>query len=318
MNRNISERIKEVSGIQVKEIGAILDATPNAVYSEEMSGRTVFVAMIDGEQIAFSIDGTGEEKIAIAKLVQEIIRNMDGYSSRSGAADPVREFLLGHARSPMVRVGKRDYCVLAVYSPTKSRDVYEHFSVMAGGDDLVADMSGGVVAFCKRFDGDDYNSAGEFAYYLYENLMEEIDGSIKFGVGGIARGISELPTYYGYADSALKSGTQFDPNNSIYSYKEYALISLLSGLPTDVKEKYVKTALEREFRAVLADEELMLAADAFITHSLNIADASRSLFLHRNTLIYRINKIEKLTGLNIRNFNDAMAFRAAYLISKTL
>ena len=62
----------------------------------------------------------------------------------------------------------------------------------------------------------------------------------------------------------------------------------------------------------------MTAADAFIKHSLNISEASRSMYVHRNTLIYRLDKIERVTGLNIRNFNDAMTFRIAYMISKLI
>ena len=69
---------------------------------------------------------------------------------------------------------------------------------------------------------------------------------------------------------------------------------------------------------MLSDEELMAAADAFIKHSLNISEASRSMYVHRNTIIYRLDKIEKLTGLNIRSFNDAMTFRVACLVYKML
>ncbi len=76
--------------------------------------------------------------------------------------------------------------------------------------------------------------------------------------------------------------------------------------------------LDKNYREVLADEELMTAADAFIKHSLNISEASRSMYVHRNTLIYRLDKIERVTGLNIRNFNDAMTFRIAYMISKLI
>ncbi len=93
---------------------------------------------------------------------------------------------------------------------------------------------------------------------------------------------------------------------------------ILSELPQSETEKYIKTVLDKNYREVLADEELMTAADAFIKHSLNISEASRSMYVHRNTLIYRLDKIERITGLNIRNFNDAMTFRIAYMISKLI
>ena len=164
----------------------------------------------------------------------------------------------------------------------------------------------------------DYQSAGEFASVLKENLTEEIKGNVKIGVGGVAHGASELPQYYAYAKSALINGAEYDPKSDIYSYKEYALIKALSELPEATKEKYVKTVLDRNYRDVTADEELMAAADAFLQYSLNISEASRNMYVHRNTLIYRLDKLEKLTGLNIRNFADAVTFRTACLIHKML
>lgn len=71
--------------------------------------------------------------------------------------------------------------------------------------------------------------------------------------------------------------------------------------------------LEKNILEVLKDDELYVCVDAFFRNDLNLAETSRNAFLHRNTLLYRIEKIQKLTGLNIRKFDDAMLF---YLFCK--
>ena len=308
---NAVEMLKRVSGITA-EISAPTPDTPigGINIGEENSGFIVN----DGESTVYiTLPVTDTATVALAREYVLSVLNA------KVEVDPVRAFLEGGAVSPSVRIGKTDYYVFAVHCTARIKRVYEYLAAMASSDDFVAIMSDTITAFCKKAEEDnDYRSAGEFAVVLQENLSEEIDGKIKIGVGGVAHGTAELPTYYSYARSALVSGAEFDPNSDIYSYKEYALIKALSELPLSTRDSYIKTVLDRNFREVLGDEELMTAADAFIKHSLNISEASRSMYVHRNTLIYRIDKIEKITGLNIRNFNDAMTFRTAYLISKML
>lgn len=304
------ELLREVSGIAATEIDTPCDMPDSGILIGE--AQSVFT-VTDGDTLAaFSVETADRATVALAReYVISAISRTD--------TDPIRSFLDGGNPPPNVHVGKADYYVFAVFCAARSKRVYEYLLAMSTSEDFVAVMNDNITAFCKKADDDnDYQSAGEFAAVLHENLSEEIEGKIKIGVGGVAHGASELPLYYSHARSALVGGAEFDPNNDIYSYKEYALIKALSELPTGTKEKYVKTVLDRNFRAVLEDEELMSAADAFIKHSLNISEASRSMYVHRNTLIYRLDKIEKMTGLNIRNFNDTMTFRTAYLISKML
>ena len=311
----ITERLKSF-GLDVAFEEASDCTRRGDVYSD--GGRTYFAVPYGGEAYAFSIDGDGDTARVAAALARECAV---AELAKSGAVDPVRAFLSGDGDTAAVgvRVGKFDYYVFALYGENGATAVRDYISAMSGADDLVADMSNGIIAFCKKVDNDsDYQSAGELAVVLSENLAEEIKEKIRIGVGGVAHGTAELPRYYAYAKSALVRGAEFDPKSDIYSYKEYALIKTLSELSSKDMDKFVKTVLDKNYRAVLDDEELMTAADAFIKHSLNISEASRNMYVHRNTLIYRLDKIEKLTGLNIRNFNDAMTFRVACLIDKIM
>ena len=106
------------------------------------------------------------------------------------------------------------------------------------------------------------------------------------------------------------------PNEKVYSYKEFIMIKMLSDIPLESLSKYLDTLLDRDSSEILDDPELMNTAEEFLKNSLNISETSRSMYMHRNTLIYRLDKIEKATGLNLRHFNDAVAFRLLTVLNK--
>ena len=71
-------------------------------------------------------------------------------------------------------------------------------------------------------------------------------------------------------------------------------------------------------KEIFTDKEMTDTAEEFLDSSLNVSETARKLYLHRNTLIYRLDKIEKETGLNIRKFSDAITFRLITILLKTL
>ena len=314
----IISRLFKTTGLELRS--ADERSVAGDVDVDEKSGVTSFKVEYGSKTYAFAFDGAGKEAAVTAALAREFI--LSALIKYSNVDEPIRAFLDGTGDVPPgVHVGKSDFYVFAVFGGSRHKEVGEYISAMTMPGDFCADMGDSVTAFCKKADSDsDYRSAGEFALVLKENLSEEMVGgsNVKIGVGGAAHGVSELPLYYSYARSALVGGAEFDPSGDVYSYKEYALVRILSDLSPVVAEKYVKTVLDKNFKQITGDEELMTAADAFFKCSLNISEASRYMYVHRNTLIYRLDKIERLTGLNIRNFNDAMTFRVACLISKML
>ena len=80
-----------------------------------------------------------------------------------------------------------------------------------------------------------------------------------------------------------------------------------------MEQFYVESADE-----VFEDKDMMETAERFLENSLNISETSRDLFMHRNTLMYRLDKIERITGLNIRKFSDAVTFRVITILYKLL
>ena len=93
-----------------------------------------------------------------------------------------------------------------------------------------------------------------------------------------------------------------------------ALDEAASFIPAKQAEKLASFCDFKGLKKVFADAELMRTAECFIENSLNISAAARALYMHRNTMMYRLNKIERLTGLDVRSFYDAAAFRVLYRV----
>ena len=112
----------------------------------------------------------------------------------------------------------------------------------------------------------------------------------------------------GNLDSRLKNQKKQDSN--FVKLSKAMLNCLSSDEQASISEKF----LTPEIVSVMQDKELIDCINAFFANNLNISETSRNAFLHRNTLLYRIEKISRVTGLNIRNFDDAMTFKMLLII----
>jgi carbohydrate diacid regulator len=107
-----------------------------------------------------------------------------------------------------------------------------------------------------------------------------------------------------------------DSKGDVHSFKEYILIKMLEDLPKYKLNESLEMLLDTGAKEIFSDGEMINTAEEFLENSLNVSETSRKLYLHRNTLTYRLDKIEKATGLNIRKFSDAVTFRLITILSR--
>ena len=116
----------------------------------------------------------------------------------------------------------------------------------------------------------------------------------------------------------MKYAEIFSGGEGVHSYKEYMLVKMLEEVPKERLSEFMSDVTDEQIKEVFDDEEMLLTAEKFLSSSLNVSETSRSLYMHRNTLLYRLDKIEKATGLNIRLFPDAVTFRILTVLYKLL
>ncbi len=175
-----------------------------------------------------------------------------------------------------------------------------------------------LVKFVAEAQKEEYRSSVDYAEFLAQSLKEELGLDVLVGVGPTVRELKDIAASYAQADNALRYADVFNIQGSVHSYREFILVKMLEDVPEIKLAQYFAEITDEHCKEVFDDEEMLATAEAFLQSSLNVSETSRNLYMHRNTLLYRLDKIEKATGLNIRQFSDAISFRVLTVLNKLL
>ena len=148
----------------------------------------------------------------------------------------------------------------------------------------------------------------DFAAAVIDTINTETGIILKAGIGRYVNNLSDLSASYNEAVSALNTGELFHLSESVFSYNSLKVERIVEMIPTE-KENILKSEyLSAGLKKALTDE-MLNTVRTFFKNDLNISTTSRELFIHRNTLIYRLDKIKKEIGLDVRKFQDALVFK---------
>ena len=163
-----------------------------------------------------------------------------------------------------------------------------------------------------------YQSPTEYAESLLKSVENELGYPIDVAVGAEVSSFLEVSTSYKQALSAMRMQENLEIKGEVYSFKGMFLSKILEEMPKHKIEEYIRTLVDDNAKTIFTDSEMILTAEEFLKNDLNFSETSRKLYLHRNTLVYRLDKIQKATGLDIRKFSDAVTFRLITLLYKTI
>lgn len=152
---------------------------------------------------------------------------------------------------------------------------------------------------------------------IVDTLGSEFYTRATVGIGTRVVGLKELARSFKEAQIALEVGKVFDHEQSIISYDRLGIARLIYQLPTTMCETFLNEIF-RQGSIESLDHETLFTIHRFFENNLNVSETSRKLFVHRNTLVYRLEKIKKLTGLDLREFDHAIVFKIALMVKKYL
>ena len=157
----------------------------------------------------------------------------------------------------------------------------------------------------------------EIATKVEETILTELSIKTVIGVGTLARHLRELADRYKEAQVAIEVGKVFDTEKTIIHYEHLGIGRLIYQLPITLCEMFLSEIFKKSPIDSL-DPETLYTINRFFENNLNVSETSRKLFVHRNTLVYRLEKIKKLTGLDLREFDHAIVFKVALMVKKYL
>lgn len=157
----------------------------------------------------------------------------------------------------------------------------------------------------------------KLARSIVDTLNGEFYTKVVVGIGKAVVGIKEITRSFREAQSAIEIGKVFDTEKPIVSYDNLGIARLIYQLPPTLCEMYLREIFKRGSIDSL-EYETLFTIQRFFENNLNVSETARNLFVHRNTLVYRLEKIKKITGLDLREFEQAMVFKVALMVKKYL
>ena len=298
------------------------------IYLDQENNCTLFPFLFKGENLIGKIEGTMESNRAIAFLFKSLAENSLSTELKLDKSEFLRRVIFGEIGYSQYRRYAQKFqvpetpCLVMLISLSQAVKFEDLAEVIASygdrGLDFALKLKDGECAFIKFIDEDskDYTSATEYGEYLSCLIYEELGETPSISIGGIVKNPFELSTSYSQAVSALRMGETLGVKGGIHSYSEYALVKILEDMPKYKLNEYIAILAQERSAEIFADKEITETAEAFLENNLNVSETARILYLHRNTLTYRLDKIQKYTGLDLRKFSDAITFRLMTILFK--
>lgn len=210
--------------------------------------------------------------------------------------------------------------VVFIIEPKRQRDdmVFEILNDMYADspNDMVTSVDENRIVLIKTLEADeDYEQIQETARGIVDALMSEAMVDVRVSCGTIIDELKDVSKSYKEANMALDVGRIFYKERNVLAYNDLGIGRLIHQLPVSLCEMFLKEVFRGNALEQI-DDETLLTVNTFFENNLNISETARQMYLHRNTLSYRLDKIMKLTGLDVKRFDDALTFKIALMVSE--
>lgn len=225
-------------------------------------------------------------------------------------------------RAKELHIANTAYRVVFLIKIQKTKEIYSHEVIQSlfpnRAKDFVVILDDESIVLVKELKNDDDSKEIErTSRSIIDTLNTESMVNAVIGIGTIVDSIRDIARSFKEAQTAIEVGGIFDSDRSIISYNKLGIGRLIYQLPTTLCKLFLKEVFADGTYESL-DAETLLTIQKFFDNNLNVSETSRQLYVHRNTLVYRLDKIEKITGLDLRKFDDAIIFKVSMLVKKYL
>ncbi len=306
------------------ELAYTSDAITSGGFTYKLIGtspKADYIVFVEGE------DKSAEKYTALLSIALANIKNL--YDEKYDKSSFIKNIILDnilpsdiyikskelHFNNDVVRIvllikffGKNDiipFDIVQNMFPDNNKD----YVISVGENDIV------LVKEMKP--GFDMKEIERLAKSISDTIGTEFYTKVAIGIGTAVDNIKDLARSYKEAQVALEVGKVFDTEKNIISYENLGIGRLIYQLPTTLCEMFLQEVFKRGSLESL-DRETLQTIQCFFENNLNVSETSRKLFVHRNTLVYRLEKIRKLTGLDLREFEHAITFKVALMVKKYL
>lgn len=271
--------------------------------------------------------GSGESTSTIGELAVCQIRSLiEAYSEKNDKNAFMQKLLLGsysevEAFNRAKKLHISSSCQRAVFLVETRQAGDEHALTMirnifsARTHDFITSVDDrGIIIVRELVSTETYENLEATAHMLVDMLGAEAMTQAWVAYSNVANGLRDLANAYKEARMALEIGKIFYSERNVFGYRKLGIGRLIYQLPEEVCEMFIEEIFDGESLEMIDGETLNIIR-TFFENNLNLSETSRQLYVHRNTLVYRFEKIQKRFGLDLRSFEDALTFKIAMLVS---
>lgn len=185
-------------------------------------------------------------------------------------------------------------------------------------NDFAIHITNNDIAILKQIEPSTSNDdITKISIFIKDFLKSETAVSSIIGIGSVAHNIADISKSYKEARLSIDVNSIFNPDYDVVDFKKLGIGRLVYQLPVALCEMFLSEVFKLGTIEAL-DGEILVTIKVFFENSLNVSETARKLFVHRNTLVYRLDKIHKITGLDLREFDDAIVFKLALMVRRYL
>lgn len=343
--QNTIERLKAIARVELcimdidgKEVAATvsmyecekpaMEFAQSPADSQEIQGYQYF-KIYDEQQLEYILiaGGSGEDVYMVGKMVAFQIQNLlVAYKERFDKDNFIKNLLLDNlllvdiysrAKKLHIQADVRRVVMIVETDSTKDCNVLE--VVRSGNtnsrDFITAVDENNVIVVRDLSEGDSPAEIDRGATGLESFLVKEGMKNVRVAYGTVVKEIKDVSRSYKEARMALDVGKIFFSDRNVVAYSELGIGRLIYQLPIPLCRMFIREIFGGKSPDDF-DEETLTTINKFFENSLNVSETSRQLFIHRNTLVYRLDKLQKATGLDLRVFEDAITFKIALMVVK--
>ena len=297
--------------------------------SQEIQGYQYF-KIYDEQQLEYILiaGGSGEDVYMVGKMVAFQIQNLlVAYKERFDKDNFIKNLLLDnlllvdiYSRAKKLHIQTDVSRVVLIVESENGKDnnalelSRTHFGSNSK-DFITAVDENNVIVVKDLSESEAPKEIDKAARALEAYLLKEGVKNVHIAYGTVVREIKEVSRSYKEAKMALDVGKIFFDERDVIAYSELGIGRLIYQLPIPLCKMFIKEIFGGKSPDDF-DEETLTTIHKFFENSLNVSETSRQLFIHRNTLVYRLDKLQKSTGLDLRVFEDAITFKIALMVVK--
>ncbi len=307
-----------------EEVVAFVDSPAD---SQVVQGNQFF-KIFDEHQLEYILlaNGGSDDVYMVGKIVTFQIQNLlIAYKERFDKDNFVKNLLLDNLllvdiynRAKKLHIDTEVRRVIFIIETKHEKDsnALDNVRNLLGNraEDFVTAVDEKNIIVVKELDpGDGHAELEKTAQSLYNLLLEDGEEGVLIAYGTIVNDIKEVSKSYKEAKLALDVGKIFFGDRSVIAYSTLGIGRLIYQLPIPLCKMFIREIFEGKSPDDF-DEETLTTINKFFENNLNVSETSRQLYIHRNTLVYRLDKLQKSTGLDLRVFEDAITFKIALMV----